>query len=99
MAAGDPAAASPDVQVPETTAPVDQDQEQEESHDVENQTNLPDGYILLRTSDSESTEALEVVPAEPYAASSMSYQMSVLLALGIIAGVLVFNLLSRRWSS
>lgn len=97
MAANDPAVASPDVQAPETTAPVDQ--EQEESHVVENQTNLPDGYILLRTSDSESTEALEVVPAEPYAASSMSYQMSVLLALGIIAGVLVFNLLSRRWSS
>lgn len=97
MAAGDPAAVSPDVQSPETTAPVDQ--EQEESHELENQTNLPDGYILLRTSDSESTEALEVVPAEPYAASSMSYQMSVLLALGIIAGVLVFNLLSRRWSS
>ena len=82
--------------VPEVDTPATQE---EESHELENQTNLPDGYISLEPSVSATTEALEVEPSDAYASTTMSYHMSVLLALGIIAGVLVFNLLSRRWSS
>ena len=82
--------------VPEVDTPATQE---EESHELENQTNLSDGYILLRSSDSESTEALEVEPSDTYASTTMSYHISVLLALGIIAGVLVFNLLSPKRTS
>lgn len=90
-----------DADLPGVTSPEADTAPEEESNEneLENQTNLPDGYISVQLSDDQTVAIMEVEPSEAYRASILSYHMSVLLALGIVAGVLIFNLLSRRWSS
>lgn len=68
-------------------------------NDVEIEEGLHEGDIHTDISFEDSTESVEVIDAPEAAASSMSYNMAVLFVLSMIAGLLVFSCLSRRWST
>lgn len=68
-------------------------------NDEEIEESLPDGYIYIKSSDLDSTEAVEVIDTPEAAASNMSYNMAVIFVLSMIVGLLVFSCLSRRWNS
>lgn len=75
---------------------------EEYEEEIQSQISLPDGYIAVKQSDLESmasTEAVEVMDSPETASVHMTYNISVLFVLSMIAGLLVFSCLSRRWSA